>query len=207
MTDAVNAPRPSLRAERAAVTRRRIADAALLRFARDGYGATTLQAIADEAGVAVQTVYAVYRSKAGILRELRDSIVFQPEADQLAREAMEAADPGLAVDLFARSIRVRWVAGSDIIRIYHEAASTDRALRSEAEAVFARRRGGLRHLAETLVPRLGPGADPKRVTAILDALTLPDVYAELVGVQGWTPEAYEAWLASALRQQLLATRP
>ena len=90
MSEAVN-PRPSLRAEQAAVTRRRIADAARLLFVRDGYGATTLQAIADEAGVAVQTVYAVYRSKPGILRELRDSIVFLPDAEERYREAMASA--------------------------------------------------------------------------------------------------------------------
>ncbi len=203
MTDAVNPARPSLRAERAAVTRRRIAEAARLLFARAGYGATSLQAIADEAGVAVQTVYAVYGSKPGILRELRDSIVYQPQADALARDAMAAADAGEALDLFARSIRVRWDAGSDVVRIHAEAASTDAGLRAEHQAVYERRRGGLRHLAETLGGKLAPGLDAARAFAILDALTLPEVYAELVGVQGWTPEAYEAWLAAALRHELL----
>jgi TetR/AcrR family transcriptional regulator, regulator of autoinduction and epiphytic fitness len=203
MTNGVKVRRQSLRAERAAVTRRRIAEAARLRFVRDGYGATTLQAIADEAGVAVQTVYAVYGSKPGILRALRDSIVHQPEAEALAREAMAAADVGAALDLFARSIRVRWDAGSEVVRIYAEAASTDPALRAEHEAVYQRRRGGLRHLAETFGGQLAPGLDVPTAFAILDALTLPEVYAELVDVGGWTSDAYQAWLAAALRQQLL----
>jgi TetR/AcrR family transcriptional regulator, regulator of autoinduction and epiphytic fitness len=203
MADAVNPARPSLRAERAAVTRRRIADGARRLFVRDGYGATTLQAVADEAGVAVQTVYAVYGSKAGILRGLRDAVVHQPEAEALAREAFAAVDAGEALDRFARSIRARWDAGSEVVRIYAEAASTDPVLRAEHEAVYARRRGGLRHLAETLEDRLAAGIDAARATAILDALTLPELYAELVAVQGWTSDAYEAWLAATLRQQLL----
>ncbi len=55
---------PTLREERAQVTRRRIADAARRLFFRDGYAATTIARIATEADVAVQTVYAVYGSKA-----------------------------------------------------------------------------------------------------------------------------------------------
>ena len=43
----------------------------------------------------------------------------------------------------------------------------------------------------------------KRATAILDALTLPEVYVELVDVHGWTPDDYEAWLGRSLRQQLI----
>ncbi len=203
MVDDVKPRRPTLRAERAAATRRRIADAARRLFTRDGYGATTLQAIADEAGVAVQTVYAVYGSKAGILRELRDAIVYQPESEALIGEAVAARDAGATLDLFARSIRVRWDAGSDVVQIHREAASTDPELRHEHEAVYARRRGGLREFGELLGDRLGPGLDVRRAVAILNALTLPDVYAELVTVQGWTSDEYEAWLARSLRQQLL----
>jgi AcrR family transcriptional regulator len=193
----------TLRAERAAATRHRIAEAARQLFVRDGYGATTLQAIADEAGVAVQTVYAVYGSKAGILRELRDAVVHQPEAEALVANALAAADAGSTLDLFARSIRVRWDAGSDVVRIYADAASTDMELRGEHEAVYTRRRGGLRELGEVLGDGLATGIDIPHAVAVLDALTLPDVYVELVGVQGWTPDEYEAWLAASLRQQLL----
>jgi TetR/AcrR family transcriptional regulator, regulator of autoinduction and epiphytic fitness len=203
MAGEVKPGRRTLRAQRAAATRRRIADAARRLFNRVGYGATTLQAIADEAGVAVQTVYAVYGSKAGILRELRDAVVYQPEAEALIHEAKAADDGGATLDLFARSIRVRWDAGSDVVRIYGEAASADPDLRREHEAVYRRRRGGIREFGEMLGARLAPGIDVRRVVAILDALTLPEVYAELVGVQGWTPDEYEAWLARSLRQQLL----
>jgi AcrR family transcriptional regulator len=206
MSEAVN-PRPSLRAEQAAVTRRRIADAARLLFVRDGYGATTLQAIADEAGVAVQTVYAVYRSKPGILREVRDSIVFLPDAEERYREAMVSAaagDPGAALDGFARSIRIRWEVGADVVLISREAGSTDTELRAEGNRPYERRRGGLRALVDAVSPALRPGLETDDAMAALDALTLPDVYVELVRGLGWSSDAYEAWLARSLRRLLLA---
>src|ERR1700757_4340874 len=48
-------------------TRRRIEQAAARLFTRDGYTATTMQAIADEAGVHVQTIYLAYRTKPAVL--------------------------------------------------------------------------------------------------------------------------------------------
>jgi AcrR family transcriptional regulator len=194
-------PRLTLRDEQAAVTRRRIGDAARRLFNERGYGATTLQAIAAEAGVAVQTVYAVYRSKAGILRSLRSAVASHPEADELYEAAIRAASAADRLELFARSIRRRWEWGADVVRIYAEAASTDPALRQELGHVLSRRREGIGRLAATLEGALR--RDVSDAASILDALTLPDVYAELVGVDGWTPDQYETWLARTLRDQLL----
>src|SRR5215207_3604806 len=58
----------SNRARQARETRRRIIEAAAELFAREGYSATSIRAIAENAGVAVPTVYATLRSKANILR-------------------------------------------------------------------------------------------------------------------------------------------
>lgn len=76
----VKSPAGSLRAEQAALTTRRILEAARRGFADAGYAATTLREIASEAGVAVQTVYAVFGSKANILRALRESVTRSPRA-------------------------------------------------------------------------------------------------------------------------------
>jgi hypothetical protein len=50
---------------------------------------------------------------------------------------------------------------------------------------------------------LSPGLAPDVAAAIFLALTRPEVYRELVTMVGWTPEAYERWLAEALKSQLL----
>jgi AcrR family transcriptional regulator len=197
------ARRPTLRDERAQVTRRRIADAARRLFLRDGYAATTLAAIATEADVAVQTVYAVYGSKAGILGALRESATHQPEAEALYGEAMAERSPRRRLALFARSIRRRWELSGDIVAIHRDAGTADAEIRAGVAATLERRRGGLAALAATLGTALRPGVDVERAAAILDALTLPEVYAELVGVHRWRPDAYEAWLAAALVHELL----
>jgi AcrR family transcriptional regulator len=195
--------RLTLRAERAAVTRRRILAAARLLFARDGYGATTLRAVAAEAGVAVQTVYAVFGSKAGILRALRDSVVQLPAAEIAFRDALSKDLPGRALELFARSIRLRWELAGDVVAVDRDASLSDPALRPEVEAVLRVRRRGIAELARSIEPGLRPGVDAAEAAAVLDALSLHEVYAELVGVQGWTPDRFEAWLATSLAGQLL----
>ena len=195
--------RLTLRDERARVTRRRIADAASILFRSRGYGATTLQAVADEAGVAVQTVYAVYGSKAGILNELRDSVLRQPEADALFEEALGERKAETKLTLFARSIRRRWEFGHDVVEIHRDAAATDASVRAGVEQVLERRRAGIDRLARTLEGQLAPGIDVAHASAVIDALTLPEVYAELTDVGHWDADAFEEWLAQSLKSQLL----
>ena len=107
------------------------------------------------------------------------------------------------LDLFARSIRLRWQLAGDVVAIHRDASTADPSLRPAVQAVGRTRRNGITALARSLEIRLRPGIDVARAAAILDALTLPEVYAELVEVQGWTPDQFEAWLAESLRRQLL----
>jgi AcrR family transcriptional regulator len=197
------ARRPTLRDERAQVTRQRIADAARRLFARQGYAATTLAGIATEAGVAVQTVYAVYGSKVGILHVLRESAMNQPEAEALYALAMDEPSAPRRLDLFARSIRRRWELSGDVVAIHRDAGTADPEVRAGVAATLERRQAGIRALASTLEKALRPGMDVAKAAAIVDALTLPEVYAELVDVQRWAPDAYEGWLAAALCRELL----
>jgi TetR/AcrR family transcriptional regulator, regulator of autoinduction and epiphytic fitness len=197
----VKSPAGSIRAERAAVTSRRILDAARRRFGDAGYAATTLREIASEAGVAVQTVYAVFGSKANILRALRASVVTDPAASEAYTAALAATARDEALASFARSIRLRWEAGHDIVMIDSNAAAADPDVRREVEAANAMRRGGIARLARRL-DELERGLDPRRVEALLDALTLTSVYERLVSHHGWSCDAYEEWLADTLRRDL-----
>ena len=80
---------------------------------------------------------------------------------------------------------------------------SDPSVRPEVEAVLGIRRNGITALVRSLETRLRPSLDVARAAAIVDALTLSEVYAELVDVQGWTSDQYESWLATTLRSQLL----
>src|SRR5215475_6377079 len=73
MAEAVNPRRAynsARRREQAAATRREILEAAQRLFERQGYAATTMAAIAAEAGVALKTVYIAFETKSGVLRAL-----------------------------------------------------------------------------------------------------------------------------------------
>jgi AcrR family transcriptional regulator len=196
----VKSPSGSLRAERAALTRHRIAQATRSLFSDRGYTATTLVAIALDAGVAVQTVYAVYGSKANILRALLETLVNDPPADAAYLGALSAPDAAEALSRFAHSIRLRWEAGHDIVLILGDAASADPAIRAEMGGAVAARRHGIAELARSLAAHGTDFADEARTAAVIDALTLPEVYGRLVAAHGWTAGAYETWLAAALHQ-------
>jgi AcrR family transcriptional regulator len=76
-----------LRERKKARTRRLIADAALARFARDGFDATSVQQICDDAEVAVSTFYGYFPSKEATVF-LDDDV----RADQVAAVITEAPE-------------------------------------------------------------------------------------------------------------------
>ncbi len=180
------------------MTRRRILDAARRRFFEDGYAATTLQAVAAEAGVAVQTVYAVFGSKAAILAELRALVINLPEADAAGRAAMAEPTPELRLARFAQSIRNRWELAGDIVKVHQDAVRVDPSLRPGIAEADARRHAGIAAFVRAIEAELGVPIDVEHSIGVVNALTLYAVYEELVGVQGWTPDAYETWLAASL---------
>ena len=76
-------PRRRQQAER---TRRDILDAAQRLFEGQGYAATTMAAIAAEAGVALKTVYVAFETKAGVLRALWHLLLRGDQDDVPVRE-------------------------------------------------------------------------------------------------------------------------
>ncbi len=197
----------TVRAERAGLTRQAITEAARRCFHASGYAATRLREIADEAGVAVQTVYAAFGSKANILRALRLDVIGDEEADAAWAQSLGAPDNQAAIDAFARSIRLRWEHGADVVAINREAARADVQVRAEVEVADLVRRTGIAEVAAALVardPELGPVT---RVAAQLEALTVTTVYEVLTAGHGWAPEAYERWLAGVLADALARNRP
>src|SRR5215471_16795188 len=84
MAEAVNPRRAynsARRREQAAATRREILEAAQRLFERQGYAATTMAAIAAEAGVALKTVYVGFETKSGVLRALWNLLLRGDEED------------------------------------------------------------------------------------------------------------------------------
>jgi AcrR family transcriptional regulator len=82
-----------VRSRRADVTRTRVLNAAKKLFMRHGIDRATMAEIADKAKVAVPTVYALYKSKEGILRALMESALFGPRFQEARAKLDGVADP------------------------------------------------------------------------------------------------------------------
>lgn len=91
-----------IRERQANQTRTNILDATQRLFLERGYAKTTVEAIAQEAGVAKQTVYAVFRSKNGIVAELLDRAVFTERVFELHDRSLETANIHEALKLTAQ---------------------------------------------------------------------------------------------------------
>lgn len=139
----------------------------------------------------------------GILHALREAVVHGADAEHLYEAALAEHAASSKLEVFAASIRTRWEHGHDVVVVHAVAAATDPELREEFGRTLERRRDGIKRLARTLRSQLRTGVDVERAVAILDALTLPEVYADLVVTHRWTPTRFEEWLAAALQEQLL----
>lgn len=182
-------------------TRRSILDAAQELFVANGYAATTIQAIAERGGVAVQTVYAVFGNKRELLRQLIESaitgdddplpITERPEARAVAAEpdARRRAELDAAL---SRSITERV---APIVRVASEAAASDPEISTMMETVKAARRREMVASAEILAGSGDLRLEDEEAAATLYVLYSPAVADLLMGDYGWSGERYEKWLA------------
>lgn len=213
MDAAVNPPQ-GRRARKALETRRRVLDAAEKLFTCSGYAATTMMAIAEQADVAVQTLYAVFGTKRAILTELIDARVVGDDhagalPDRADWQAMEhESDPRRQVALFA-GIATRIARRSAAINeVMAAAAGAD----PEVAAIYERRRADRyrdqRRLARSLARKraLRSGLSGAQAADVIWALASTRTYRALVHERGWTAELYEHWLSDLLAGALLAER-
>jgi AcrR family transcriptional regulator len=195
--------KPTLRQRQAQVTRSLIVEASQALFLEKGYTGTTIEAIADEAGVAVSTVYAVFGSKRGILRAIREAWHDRSHIREVAYGKPDDASPQQRLEQLAQATRQQWETGADVLAIYTGAAHADPQAAIELEEALHGRRQGLENFAHSLEPHLRSGLSVDRAAAILQALCMPEVFEELAKRSGWTVEDYQEWLARILKEELL----
>lgn len=202
------------RARKALATRRRILDAAETLFTRDGYAMTTIAAIAGQADVAVQTVYAVFGTKRAILSELLAARVVgdddaTPLKDRDDWRAMESeTDPRRQIELLAAiATRIGGRTGA-LYDVLAGAAGSDPEIAGLYRRQQHSRYQDQRRLARSLARKgaLRPGLSQARATDIVWAIANPTMHRRLAGERRWTDGEYERWLAHVLTCSLLETR-
>jgi AcrR family transcriptional regulator len=198
------------RREQAAATRRQILDAAWRLFEQHGYAATTMQAIATEAGVALKTVYVAFETKSGVLRGvwhllLRGDVDDVPVGDRAwYQEVLDEADPEQALRLNARnSRRVKERAGA-LTAVLRPAAAQDPDIADLWSRIQREFYENQRAVVQALAAKTGLRHDVDRAADILWTLNHPDVWHLLVTERGWTPDDYERWFGDAACSELLS---
>lgn len=195
-----------LRAERAADTRRRIATSALELFTEHGFGGTTVTAIAERAGVATQTIYARFGTKAAILLALLAQLEEDAGAAEWRDRIAAADDPAVKLAAFAHWSAAMFATSKAAITATQDAVGDPAILELRAEA-DRHRRQALTALIGTLADRgaLAAGLSRQRAVDRAWMLTGVELYLAATDGCGWADGDYASWLAALLAHQLLAS--
>jgi AcrR family transcriptional regulator len=199
--------------EKSRQTRRRILQAAYELFVEQGYGATTLQGIAERAGVAVQTIYFAFGNKPSLLKELVDVTIAGDDEPIPTMQRPWFLD-ALAADTAEAQLRAH-VRGTcqllqriaPIVDVLRAAGAQDPSLASLWQQDTDPRLQVHTAAARSLITKPGARTDlsAEHAADVLFGLLSPELYLLFVRDRGWTPETWEHWAFTTLQRQLCSS--
>lgn len=197
------------RQEQAAATRQRILDAAYDSFCELGYRGTTMAAVAERAGVAVQTVYFTFRTKDALLQEVHNQTVLGrgvpvgPMEQPWFVAAVAEPDPVRATHLVVTGIATINARVAPMLPVFHAVVADPAGeVYRNAEAL---RRPGMYDLARDVLRPKGrprPDVDPEQAGDLLVVLLGPELYRTFVLELGWSRERWVEWTSQAIMREL-----
>ncbi len=200
----------------AAQTRQDILKAALRLFLESGYAGTTIGDVAAAAGVAVETIYRGFGSKAALFKGVMEAAVaggaaraaIPPEERPAVRAMIEEQDPRRVLKLHAATQPGIHARAGPLYGVLIEAAGADDGLADVLNQLEAKRLTGMRRLAERLKDLGGirPELSVEEAGDILWTVNSLAVYNLLVLQRGWSPERYRDWIAYTNTRALVAGR-
>ncbi len=201
----------SRRQAQAAETRRLIVEAAQKLFTARGYAGTTIQAVADEAGVSSETIYAVFGSKRAILTRWLEIAVGGDERplSVLDREQPQSVrrdqDQRSQIRSFAMGIRAIMERVSPVFDVMRVAAKTEPDIATLLQRTLDERLSNLGQFVGWLAENgpLRSGLDSGTAAESIWALTSAEMHRLLTVDRGWSGDRYEQWLSDILEQYLL----
>jgi len=211
MTEGSRPYRSALRDEQSRTTRRRIVDAGGELFVANGYVPTTIDAIAERAGVSRRTVFTSVGGKAAVLKLAFDwtlagddepvAIADRPEVQQM----MRCKDPA---ELLAAWMGMNAAINHRLAPMHHVlvvAADADADAAALLSTTNDQRIDGARRVVARLAALRGlePGLKPDAAAAIADVLIDPTIYQRLVDLRGWNLATYVEHLQRIAAASLL----
>ena len=189
--------------------RQAILDAAQRQFLEGGYAATTIAAVAAEAGVSVETVYKAFGGKPGLVRAIYDRGLVGPEPVPAYRRADEMrereTDPRAIMRTWGTIASEVSSVVSPIERLVRAAAASDHDMAALLQAHNDLRERRARPHARFLKERgyLREGVSVAQATDILWTCTSDELYDLLVTQRGWSPPRFARFLADFMINALL----
>jgi AcrR family transcriptional regulator len=192
-----------LREQRAGQTRTAVIAAATSLFSEKGWAATGMRDVAGAAGVAIETVYASFRSKSELLTACIDLAVVAddrpaPLADRPAFVALGRGSRAQRTRAAARLVTDIHHRTAGLILALREAAASDPGLAQWRHAAEGHRRADVEQAAALIAGR----PVTREECDGLWAITAVEVYELLTGLRGWTPKQYQLWLAGVINYLL-----
>lgn len=192
-------------------TRRRIIESAGALFVEQGYGATKLQEIADRAGVAIQTIYFVFRNKPSLLKALVDEAIAGDDAPVSTMDrpwfaevtSAQTASSALAALVAAtRATLERVAAVSEMVRA---AVATNPEIRELWPDESDPRYTVISTATDALMKKPGarPSVSAEEAVDIVYAVLSPELFLVLTRDRAWPPAKWEQWAHDTLASQLL----
>ncbi len=189
----------------AARTRSRILCAAKTLFQSEGFDRVTIGRIAKEAEVATPTLYALFKSKRGVLQALMDEALPVTQFEALVEAGRQEKCPKRRLKITAQLARQLYDNERELMDILRGAsvvAPEFKELEQERESRrYARQEESVRALMEENV--LAKGLTLAKARDLFWAFTGRDLYRMLTIERGWTSDEYERWLSQLLISSLL----
>jgi len=199
------------RQTQSAETRQRVLNAAHQLIVERGYRKTTVADIALEAGVHIDTVYALVGRKPVLLRELIEQAVsgtdraVTPEERNYVKAILAEPDPARKLAIYARAVRHIQARMAPLFLALRDASATEPEAGVVWREISDRRAKNMRDLVRNL-----KAADGLRDDLSIDeaadtiwATNSSELYVLLTVERGWSADRYERWLADTWCRLLL----
>jgi AcrR family transcriptional regulator len=203
----------SRRRAQALRTRQAIIDAARRRFLHDGYTATTIASIAEEADASPDTIYKSFGGKPGLLRAVCEDALRGGGAvpAEQRSDAMQAAATDPATLLRGLGALTAEIAPriAPLLLLLTSAAASDPALTDLHAQLEDARLTRMTQVAQTLASKttLRAGRTAAETADIMWSFSSPELYRLLVLTRGWKPERYGQFVGESLIDALLESKP
>ncbi|MDP1723649.1 MAG: TetR/AcrR family transcriptional regulator [Alphaproteobacteria bacterium] len=191
------------RETQAALTRNRILISARKLFEAEGFERATIEKLAQTAEVSMPTIYALFKSKRGVLGALMDEAF--PAHHVLHAETKQEKSPKKRLMIAAKMSRQMYDIERTQLHLFQSAAVLAPEFKQLEKEREERRYTRLEESIKTMAleKSFKKELDPSKAHDILWALTGRDLYRMLVIEQHWNSDEYENWLSQILIKTLI----